>query len=116
MSRAWLISWATAGLASNVCGSVFGLLMIAEACTYFPPTCEMTSAYSFSAPIATMAVEEAAAADDDVPAALDEADDEQALARSTAARGTAVARRLGRIRMTLVLQLGEPQGGLVANE
>ena len=42
------------GLASNVCGSVFGLLMMALAWTYFPPTCWMTSAYSFSAPTATI--------------------------------------------------------------
>ena len=41
-------------LASNVCGSVLGLLMMALAWTYFPPTCAMTSAYWFSAPTATI--------------------------------------------------------------
>ena len=42
----------TAALASNVCGSVFGLLKMAVTWTYFPPTCWMTFAYSFSAPTA----------------------------------------------------------------
>src|SRR5260370_870494 len=43
------------GLASNACGSVFGLLITALAWTYFPPTAWMTSAYWFSAPMATIA-------------------------------------------------------------
>src|SRR6201996_9238884 len=53
-SWALLISRATLALASNVCGSVFGLLMMAEACTYWPPTCCSTLVYSFSAPMATI--------------------------------------------------------------
>src|ERR1700761_4861912 len=53
-SWALLTSRATLALASNVCGSVFGLLMIAEACTYWPPTCCSTLVYSFSAPTATI--------------------------------------------------------------
>src|ERR1700761_4619834 len=53
-SWALLISRATLALASNVCGSVFGLLMIADACTYWPPTCCSTLVYSFSAPMATI--------------------------------------------------------------
>ena len=94
-SFAWLISRATAALASNVCGSVFGLLMIESAFTYLPPTCEMTSAYSFSAPIAVMVMLDAAEAEavepePDVP--LDEDDDEQALASRTAASGSATRR------------------------
>ena len=40
--------------ASKLCGSVFGLDMIALAWTYWPPTWLMTSAYSFSAPTATI--------------------------------------------------------------
>ena len=54
MSWAALISRATAGLASNVCGSVLGLDMMALTCTYWPPTWPITSAYSFSAPTATI--------------------------------------------------------------
>jgi hypothetical protein len=47
------------------------------------------------------------------PPALDEDDeDEQALASRAAARGSAATRRPGRVRMTLVLQVGEPQGGV----
>ena len=49
-----MTSRATAGLASNVWGSVLGLDMIALACTYLPPTWLITSAYSFSAPTATI--------------------------------------------------------------
>ena len=45
---------ATLGLASNVCGSVLGLLSIAVTATYRPPICEITFAYSFSAPTATI--------------------------------------------------------------
>ena len=54
MSWAWLTVRATEALASKVCGSVFGLLMMALAWTYFPPTCWMTFAYWLSAPTATM--------------------------------------------------------------
>src|ERR1035437_877592 len=46
--------WATCGLASKVCGSVLGLLMSALTATYGPPICEMTLAYSFSAPTAAI--------------------------------------------------------------
>src|SRR5580693_6782767 len=75
----WTTSWApltsraTDALASKVCGSVFGLLMMALTWTYFPPTWLMTFAYSFSAPTATITPEP------DGPAARDE---EQALASS----------------------------------
>src|ERR1700722_5299424 len=100
-----LISLATAGLASNVCGSVFGLLMIDEARTYFPPTCALTSAYSFSAPMAVIVVDEAAAADVPPPAPGEVGEDEQALASRAADRGRATARKPERIRMTLVLQV-----------
>jgi hypothetical protein len=105
-------SRATAGLASNVCGSVFGLLMTDEACTYFPPTWAMTSAYSFSAPTAAILVTAAP------PVALAGAgeDDEQALAGRAAARGRAATRRPERVRMNVVLQAGGPHDGLVENE
>ena len=59
-------------LASNVCGSVLGLLMMALAWTYFPPTCAMTSAYSFSAPtamIVPLAAVVSSAREDEQPAA-----------------------------------------------
>ena len=85
-----MTSLATAGLASNVCGSVFGLLMIDDTFTYLPPTCVMTLAYSFSGPIAVILVADAAAAVEPPPAALGEDDeDEQALASSAAASGRA---------------------------
>ena len=58
-----------AALASNVCGSEFGLLMIALAWTYFPPTCLMTSAYWFSAPMATILPSEPSASEDAQPPA-----------------------------------------------
>jgi hypothetical protein len=53
-SWAALTTSATLGLASNVCGSVFGLLSMAVTWTYFPPIWPMTLAYSFSAPTATI--------------------------------------------------------------
>jgi hypothetical protein len=89
-----------------VCGSVFGLLRIEEACTYWPPTCEMTLAYSFSAPIATIFA--AGAAADEPPLAVADAaddadDDEQALASSAAASGSATARAPVRVRMIFEL-------------
>ncbi len=97
-----------AGLASNVCGSVFGLLRIDDACTYFPPTCAMTSAYSFSAPMAVIFAVDAAAAVVPRPDALDEGDDdEQALASSAAASGRATARAPERVRMTLYSRMGK---------
>src|SRR5487761_253996 len=54
MSRALPTSLATAMDASKECGSVFGLDMMALAWTYSPPTWPITSAYSFSAPTATI--------------------------------------------------------------
>jgi hypothetical protein len=59
--------------------------MIAEADTYLPPICAMTSAYSFSAPMAVILVADAAAPVD-VPPAEDDVD-EQAVASSAAASG-----------------------------
>src|ERR1700684_1415162 len=44
---------ATLGLASNVCGSVLGLLSMALTRTYLPPIWPITLAYSFSAPTPT---------------------------------------------------------------
>ena len=65
----------------------------------------MTSAYSFSAPIAVIFEVDAAAAVEPPPAALDEdGEDEQALASRTAARGSVAARKPERVRMTLGLQ------------
>src|SRR6516225_3931428 len=60
MSWALPTSRATAIDASKVCGSVLGLLMMALAWTYLPPTCWITSAYSFSAPTATIFPDELA--------------------------------------------------------
>jgi hypothetical protein len=79
-----------------VCGSVFGLVSIAVTVTYLPPTCAITFAYSFSAPMAVMVAVDAAAV---WPDAEDE-DDEHALASSTAAAGMAAARTPERVRMT----------------
>src|ERR1700749_2376182 len=59
---AWLTTVATLALASNVCGSVFGLLSIAVTCTYLPPIWLITLAYSFSAPTATIVLLASAAA------------------------------------------------------
>src|SRR6478752_1045675 len=85
-------------LASNVCGSVLGLLMMALACTYFPPTCAMTSAYSFSAPTA-MIVPFApgwSAADEDVqPAASTAAAARAAHARMALGRAARLFQRFG---------------------
>src|ERR1700742_517624 len=121
MSFAAVISLATAGLASNVCGSVFGLFMIDEACTYFPPTWAMTSAYSFSAPMTVILATEAPAAAGLPPAdpcagGEDEDEDEQALASRAAARGTAAARRPGRVRMTLYSRWKSRMTAPVENE
>ena len=66
-----------------MCGSVFGLLIMAEACTYWPPTCWSTLVYSFSAPMATILWA-------DVVDEPDGPDEEQALtARATPAATTA---------------------------
>src|SRR5258708_16037176 len=102
-----------AGLASKVCGSVFGLLMIDEACTYLPPTWEMTSEYSFSAPIAVILVVDpvpagAVAAVEPPPAPGDDDEDDQAPASSAAPRGSAATRRPVRVPMTLLLPLPTP--------
>src|ERR1700754_4347722 len=102
ISRAAPISRATAGLASNVCGSVLGLLMIDETCTYLPPTWAMTSAYSFSAPIAVILTAEVAAAGDGT--------DEQALASRTAVSGRAALRTPERIRMRRNSRGGDASG------
>ena len=95
MSLAWLISRATDGLASNVWGSVLGLLMIASACTYLPPTWPMTLAYSFSAPIAVMVP---LSPDVALPPAAE--DDEHPLASMIAASGRAAEMTPTRVRMT----------------
>ena len=60
ISDAPLTSWATAGLASNVCGSVLGLSRIDDTRTYRPPIWARTLAYSFSTPMALITVEESA--------------------------------------------------------
>ena len=52
---ALLTAWATLGLASKVCGSVFGLLLTAVTSTYRPPIWLITFAYSFSAPTVAIA-------------------------------------------------------------
>ena len=95
MSLAWLISRATEGLASNVWGSVSGLLKIATACTYLPPTWPMTLAYSFSAPIAVMVP---LSPDVALPPAAE--DDEHPLASTMTASGRAAERTPARVRMT----------------
>src|SRR5712691_9657758 len=106
MRLAALISRATAGLASKVCGSVLGLLMMAVAWTYLPPTCAMTLAYSFSAPMAVMVPLVAAAA---WPGA-----GEQALASRAAAAIGKAARRRGRVRMIVYSRTGKRRQGGVA--
>ena len=78
--------------------------MIASAVTYLPPTCPITLAYSFSAPIAVILVSDA------VEAASDVLLDEQALASRAAASGRAMARAPVRVRMTCEL----PKGGRAA--
>ena len=97
MRLALLISLATAGLASKVCGSVFGLLMMAVTWTYLPPICWITFAYSFSAPMAWML-----SVPPVLPAAVAE---EQAVAsRAVAAaiaNDSAAVRATERVRMAL---------------
>jgi hypothetical protein len=61
----------------------------------------MTSAYSFSAPIAVML--DAAEAEPDAPPDDDDDDDEQALASRAAASGSAAARAPVRVLMTFGL-------------
>src|ERR1700759_1570173 len=63
--------------------------MIAEACTYFPPTCWMTLVYSFSAPTATIWWADVV---DEPPVA-----EEQALTGTAAGARTARAPRGGRL-------------------
>jgi hypothetical protein len=85
-----------------VCGSVAGLLMIAETWTYLPPTCWSTLAYSFSTPIAVMAAALVVPALlVPLPDAEDEDEDEHALASRAAASGRAMAITPERVRMTL---------------
>src|SRR5580700_2638492 len=52
MSWAPLTCWATWGLLSKVCGSVFGLSRMEVTLTWLPPIWAITLPYSFSAPIA----------------------------------------------------------------
>src|SRR6185312_436632 len=97
-SRAALTRRPVDALASNVCGSVFGLLMMALACTYFPPTCAITSAYSFSAPTAMILPSAPGwpAADEDVqPAASRAAPARAAHARMALGRVARLLRRFG---------------------
>src|ERR1700728_2601576 len=88
---------ATLGLASNVCGSVLGLLSIALTRTYLPPIWPITLAYSFSAPTATTCPPELVAAEVD----------EQAVAVTPAATASAtstIPRRDSRESMVRLLQ------------
>ena len=98
MSWAALISRATAGLASNVWGSVLGLDMMALTCTYWPPTWLITSAYSFSAPTATILP-------GSVPAALAPMEHADRVAAATAApaasSATLARRRRPPVRLTI---------------
>src|ERR1700733_13778514 len=88
---------ATLGLASNVCGSVLGLLSIALTRTYLPPIWPITLASSFSAPTATTCPPELVAAEVD----------EQAVAVTPAATASAtstIPRRDSRESMVRLLQ------------
>src|SRR5271169_1240704 len=87
MSCAWLTSSATLGLASKLCGSVFGLLRIDDTWTYAPPICASTSAYSFSAPTAliTPGLEKLA---DEVPQALSSAHNATRVGTTVTSSGT----------------------------
>jgi hypothetical protein len=81
----------------------------------------MTSAYSFSAPMAVILATEAPAAAGRPPAAPcaageDEDEDEQALASRAAASGTAAARRPGRVRMNVYSRQKSRVAALVENE
>src|SRR5262245_40873231 len=89
-SRAALTRRPVDALASNVCGSVLGLLMMALACTYFPPTCAMTSAYWLSAPTA-MILPLAGA----VPSARE--DEQPAASRAAPARAAPARMALGSV-------------------
>src|SRR5258708_15600342 len=73
--------------------------MIADTCVYFPPTCWMTLAYSFSAPMATILLPEPDDGGVVAPA------DEQALASRATPSGTAAERTLLRMRIA-----GTPAG------
>jgi hypothetical protein len=83
--------------------------MIADTFTYLPPIWPITSAYSFSAPMAMILVVDAAAPVELPPDEDDE--DEQALASSTAARGRATARTPERVLMTLFSRWGKRRLG-----
>src|SRR5580693_7311584 len=88
---------ATLGLASNVCGSVLGLLSIALTRTYLPPIWPITLAYWFSAPTATTCPPELVAAEVD----------EQAAAETpavTATTASTIPRRDSRESMVKLLQ------------
>src|SRR5580693_1424590 len=88
---------ATLGLASNVCGSVLGLLSIALTRTYLPPIWPITLAYWFSAPTATTCPPELVAAEVD----------EQAAAETpavTASTASTIPRRDSRESMVRLLQ------------
>src|SRR5215469_1267957 len=97
MRLALLISLATAGLASKVCGSVFGLLMMAVTWTYLPPICWITFAYSFSAPTAWMLAVPV------LPAAVAEEQAVASRAVAAAANDSAAVRATERVRMAEVL-------------
>ena len=81
---------------------MFGLLSMALACTYLPPTWLMTFAYSFSAPTAVMVVLELAAGVVPVP-------DEHAAARAPV-MATATASRTGRATAGLSTGMGPLSG------
>src|SRR5208282_1674523 len=100
-SWAALTAWATLGLASNVCGSVLGLLSIAVTRTYLPPIWPITLAYSFSAPTATTWP----------PGASGDAElAEHAVASSPAATASAAATARRRGRMIGFLPIGGIRG------
>src|ERR1700729_36754 len=95
-SLAALTSWATLGLASKACGSVLGLLSMAEALAYLPPIWLITFAYSFSAPTATIFWP---------PGSVDAGPDEQAAASRPAVTlktANAIPRRAGMVKLLLV--------------
>src|SRR5580692_3329145 len=95
-SLAAATSWATLGLASKACGSVFGLLSMAETLTYLPPIWLITFAYSFSAPTATIFWP---------PGSVAAGADEQAAASRPAVTlktANAIPRRAGMVKLLLV--------------
>ena len=92
---ALLTAWATLGLASKLCGSVFGLLSIAVTRTYLPPIWLITLAYSFSAP--TVAIASPAVPGDAV--VVDAVLDEQAAATIPAMMASAAVAAPRRVSM-----------------